>query len=282
MIHLSFKEWLADQRERIDAVLLDIDGVLMTSRRPLPNALDTIAFLRRNDVPFLLLTNDGCNSPREKAERLRDSGFQFSEEDIVSSGHALADVVSALGLHGRLFFVAGTVGDPCYAIAAGLRVTREISELPCCKGAIIGEKRYDWEATLSALFNFLMEHPEAPLIVPNPDICFRVKGRRYHPASGATSALLQTLCNAQGRELEPIFLGKPYSPIFNCALRRLRNACGRPIPADRILIVGDSLAADIAGGNQIGCRTALVLTGLTDLKMLGESEIQPTAVFQTL
>ncbi len=35
------------------------------------------------------------------------------------------------------------------------------------------------------------------------------------------------------------------------------------VPADRVLVVGDSLTADIAGGQAAGARTALMLTGVT-------------------
>ena len=41
----------------VEAVLLDIDGVLVTSWQPLPGAAETLAWLRQNDVPFRLITN---------------------------------------------------------------------------------------------------------------------------------------------------------------------------------------------------------------------------------
>jgi ribonucleotide monophosphatase NagD (HAD superfamily) len=44
---------------------------------------------------------------------------------------------------------------------------------------------------------------------------------------------------------------------------------GRSIPAHRIVMVGDNLSADVAGGKTMGYRTALLLTGVTSETALG-------------
>ena len=41
----------------VDAVLLDIDGVLVTSWAALPGSIETVAALRAAGIPFRLLTN---------------------------------------------------------------------------------------------------------------------------------------------------------------------------------------------------------------------------------
>ena len=58
-------------------VLLDIDGVLVRGRHPIPGARDALEMLRQSEVPTVFLTNGGCETEKELAERLSDKiGFE--------------------------------------------------------------------------------------------------------------------------------------------------------------------------------------------------------------
>jgi 4-nitrophenyl phosphatase len=72
------------------------------------------------------------------------------------------------------------------------------------------------------------------------------------PGTGAIVAALR-VCS----EARPVCVGKPEPRFFQAAMRQLGT------PADRVLVVGDSLSADIAGGRAAGTRTALMLSGVT-------------------
>jgi HAD superfamily hydrolase (TIGR01450 family) len=243
-----------------------------------------VAELRDRGVPFLLLTNDGCNSPAEKVDYLERGGLSFAIDELVSSSHALEELVQEKEWQGRTFFVMGALGDPCYARDAGLQTTRDLGVLATggCQGVLVGEKSYDWEHVIAGVFNFLVRHPHAPVVVPNPDVYFPVKGGRLHPASGATVGFVQFLCQTHGFEVEPIFLGKPYAPIFKHAQHVVEKRLGHSVPPDRLFMLGDSLASDIRGGCGYGIRTGLMLTGITTPKMLAASEVRPELVFASL
>lgn len=279
----SFRDWLAAHATEIDALLLDVDGVLMTSRRPLPGSRELVAALREHRIPFLLLTNDGCNSPEQKLADLAHSGLDFQPGELVSSGHAIEECVAERGWQGETFFLMGELGAPCYARAARLRTTRDPADLAkgICRGILVGEKSYDWEPTITAAFNFLVRHPAAPVVVPNPDIFFPLADG-LHPASGATAGFLGLLCRAHGFALEPIFLGKPHAPIFHHARRMVEQRLGRAVPPARLFMLGDSLTGDIRGGRDYGTRTGLMLTGITSAAMLAASDHQPDLVFASL
>ena len=47
----------------IEGLLLDIDGVLAVSWKPLPGAVEAIATLRADGVPFRLITNTMTHTP---------------------------------------------------------------------------------------------------------------------------------------------------------------------------------------------------------------------------
>ncbi|XP_068693452.1 haloacid dehalogenase-like hydrolase domain-containing 5 [Montipora foliosa] len=67
-------------------VLLDIDGVLVRGRKPIPGAREALEMLRQAEVPSVFLTNGGCESEKEAAERLSDKiGFEVREDQMVLS-----------------------------------------------------------------------------------------------------------------------------------------------------------------------------------------------------
>jgi HAD superfamily hydrolase (TIGR01450 family) len=278
----SFAAWLRRHRNEVDAVVFDVDGVLTRGGRAAPGSGELIDWLRGERLPFALLTNDGGNSPEQKLELLRQSGLEFALEEIVSASHGLLDLVPERGLAGRLFFVMGTVGTPCYAERAGLRVTTAPGAIGECTGVIIGEERYDWERVITAVFNFLLRRPQAPVIVPNPDDVFPVGQDALEIAAGSIARLLQMLCRTRGIVIEPIYLGKPYAPIFRYSHARFEQRVGHPIRHERVVMVGDSLTGDIAGGRDFGYRTVLVMTGITSPEMLAASPIQPERVFAAI
>jgi NagD protein len=277
----GFRAWFLDHRDEVGAVVFDVDGVLIRGDA-LAGAVKTVELLRAEQVLLGVLSNDGSHSPDERCRSLAKRGLVFHPEEIVSSSHGLEEVVAARGLAGRTFFVAGKLGRPCYGQAAGLCITRDPDQLPACAGVILGEEEYDWETTLNRIVNFFRDIPDRLLIVPNPDIFFRTRSGAVRMAPGAVTILLRRVLAACGVSLEPIFLGKPHQPIFEHTHHVLERRAGRRLPRERVVIVGDSLASDIEGGNAFGYRTALVLTGVTDTAALARSNVQPDLVFETL
>lgn len=263
-------------------MLLDIDGVLLNGRRRLPGSRQFLQRLYRCSTPFLLLTNDGNHSTREKAARLRRAGLDISPDQIISCGHAIAPTVQTMGITGALFFVMGDTGVPCYAESAGLKVTRDVNRLPDCSGVIIGEENYDWEPVINAVVNFLIDHPQAPLIVPNPDQFYPGQRLKIHIAAGGVGRFIEQIAGSYGIAITPIYLGKPHQPIFILAREALAKRLNRPIDPQKILMVGDNMAADIVGGIESGYSTALMLTGVTPLSVLDQQEKLPDMVFKAL
>jgi HAD superfamily hydrolase (TIGR01450 family) len=263
-------------------VVLDIDGVLVVGRRPVAGAGTLLHYLGEARIPFGVLTNDGNNSVEQKAALLEAAGLPVPPGTVTSSGHVLRDVAADLGLRGRRCFVAGRLGEPCYAEAAGIRVTRRLEELVECAGVILGEEEFDWEPVINGVINFFIVHPEAPLIVPNPDLYFPAGGGRVRVASGAVAALIRLVLRRHGVRLEPLLLGKPHRPIFLHGHRRLEERAGRVLPRRRVLMVGDSLGSDIRGALRFRYRSALLLTGATTAVALASSRIRPELVFERI
>jgi len=69
--------------------------------------------------------------------------------------------------------------------------------------------------------------------------------------------MLAAISSASG--VEPIVIGKPAPLLFEMAAKRMG------LNPEQILVVGDRLETDIAGAQEFGARTALVLSGVSTL-----------------
>ena len=113
-IHGSLHEWLEGHLDELEALIFDIDGVLLVENRPTPGSGELLDKLRRKQVLISLLTNDATHSVEEKAVSLQKCGLEISPEEIVSSGDGLVEFVRKHDLLGKSFFVMGDFGVPCF------------------------------------------------------------------------------------------------------------------------------------------------------------------------
>ena len=278
----SLYNWLETSADGFDAVCLDIDGVLLKGGHRLPGSRRLLGLLRQKRLPFVLLTNDGNHATSEKADRLTRAGLEITPDQIISCGHAIAPQIESLNMVGEFFFAMGDTGVPCYARAAGLEITRDTVALGACAGVIIGEEHYDWEPVINAVVNFFIDNPLSPLIVPNPDEFYPATGLKIHIAAGGIARFMQRVLKAYGVNIKPIYLGKPFAPIFKMASKYLDQQLGRTVMPGNVLMVGDNLSADIAGGQNAGFRTALLLTGVTSPDAISRLNPIPDMVFDTI
>ena len=269
-------------RERFDVILFDIDGTLSAGGLPLPGARELLLRLEKENFPFVLLTNDSCNSRKEKAAILQRGNIPVSEEKIYSCGDVLKLWKKNSNYKGDLFFRCGKLGDPDYAAQAGINTTCDPEELPLCKGIIWGEGTFDWKVVFEGVFNFFLTTREAPLIVVNPD--------SYWPSSthsgmgigsGAQARFICTVLKEAGISVEPIYIGKPYPLVYQGIMAELEERLGRKILPERIAMVGDSLASDIQGANANGLCSCLVLSGITTQALAAAAPVErrPRLIF---
>ncbi|MFP4476015.1 MAG: HAD-IIA family hydrolase [Desulfatibacillaceae bacterium] len=274
--------WLAANREHLDAVVLDIDGVLAMGKTPRAGARELLAWLRAETLPFFLLTNDANNSPEEKAKRLRIAGVSVQPGEIVSAGHGVAGFVEKNGLAKTLFFAMGRLGTPCYGEGAGLRITRDPGKLPVCTGILVGEGGYDWESVINACINALVSRPGMLLLSPNPDEYYPTGQDGIHVAAGGVARFVARVAAARGASVDIHYMGKPHHPVFEMCQARIDDELGRRADKDRVLMVGDMLDADILGANRFGWMSALMLGAGTPDSALELSEIRPDLIFASL
>jgi HAD superfamily hydrolase (TIGR01458 family) len=225
----------------IDGVLLDIDGVLAVSWEPLPGAIDAIAWLRSNDVPFRLITNTTTKTHSDLAGTLRDAGFDVRDDELITAVVATAEYLRSNHGGARCFVLSD--GDAS-ADLEGI----ELSELDDADVVVLGGANEDFTyPTMNRIFARLMAG--ATLVGMHRNLYWRTSDG-LELDSGAYITGLE---EATGRTA--VICGKPTGPYFDAAIAMLG------VPRERAIMVGDDIVNDVRGAQVLGIRGVLVQTG---------------------
>jgi len=244
--------------ERYDCLLFDLDGVLYRGDRPIEAAPPTMAELRRRGVRVVFLTNNSSRTPEQVADKLRSHDIEADPQEVVTSALATAELLAERG--GGRAFVIGMDGVREALTRAGIELLD--GEPEAADLVVVG---FDRAATYERLKTAsLLVERGARLIATNADASFPADDGQW-PGAGALLAVVTTTTGA-----EPEVVGKPFAPLFECALQR--GGGGRP------LVMGDRLDTDIEGAANLGWDTMLVLTGVSSRAEAETGPVRPTVI----
>jgi HAD superfamily hydrolase (TIGR01450 family) len=221
----------------------DLDGCIWAGQTLLPGARALVGALRDAGRRVVFVTNSSRERAAQLAERLVRLGIPASPHEVLTALDLLGDAVRrrlgpvavlALGtpeMHAVLEAAGHTVVSPedwprAQAVAVGNDPAFDFARLRAASRAV---------ASGAAFFTVNLD-PRLP-----------VGPGEFDPGCGA---LAEAVAVAGGAR--PVVIGKPHPPIFEIALERL--GCRAPEAA----MVGDSLAADVAGGRAAGMVTVWV------------------------
>ena len=228
---------------RIDAWLMDMDGVLVREEQAIPGADRWLATLRERGLPFLLLTNNSIYTQRDLAARLRASGLDVPEEAIWTSAQATAGFLADQRPGGSAY-VIGEAGLTTALHECGYTMTEREPDF-----VVLGETRtYSFERITAAI---RLVAGGARFIATNPDPTGPSADGPL-PATGSVAALI-----SRATGVEPYFVGKPNPLMMRSALNAL------DAHSESAAMIGDRMDTDIKAGLEAGMHTVLVLTGVT-------------------
>lgn len=243
-------------RSHIACWLTDMDGVLVHEDRAIPGAAEVLEQWRRNNQPYLVLTNNSIFTARDLSARLADAGLDVSEERIWTSALATAAFLQQQKPGGSAF-VVGEAGILTAMHAAGYVMTEVNPDF-----VVIGETRnYSFEAITKAI---RLINGGARFIATNPDATGPSREGPL-PATGAIAALIT---KATGKD--PYVVGKPNPMMFRSALNRLGAH------SHNTAMVGDRMDTDIVAGMEAGLHTVLVLTGISQPDEIEQFPFRPS------
>jgi len=242
-------------------LLIDMDGVLYRGRTDIPGADRLVAFLRRQGIPFLLLTNNSSLTPEQYVAKLRGMDIEVHAHEVLTSAQATARYLAQREPQGARVYMIGREGLRQALVQQGFTLVEE--------GADYVAVGWDWELTFSQLKHAtLLIRAGAQFIGTNPDRSYPSEEGMI-PGNGAILAALEAATDVQ-----PLVIGKPEPTIFRLALLQL------DLDPQGVAVLGDRLETDVLGGKRMGLSTLLVLSGVTDKEMLAQSSIQPDLAFE--
>ncbi len=224
--------------------LIDMDGVVYRGSELVPGAVEFVDLLHRRDIPFMFLTNNSQRTPMDIATRMQRLGFQVGAEHVFTSALATASYLSAHKPQGTAY-VIGEGGLLNALDRVGIAIVDHNPDF-----VVVGEGRTINLESIEKAVQMVVDG--AKLIATNLDPSCPTQDGGVRPGCGAFVKMIE---EATGfRAFSP---GKPSPVIFREARKRLGLSSGETI------MIGDTMETDILGGNQLGFRTILVLSGGT-------------------
>lgn len=104
----------------VDALLIDLDGVVWVGGDPIPGSVGAIDQLRSHGVDVVFLTNDPRAAPDFYAAKLTEVGLPTATDEVITAGRAVAAFVARREGDGSPVFVIGSEGLHREVRAAGL------------------------------------------------------------------------------------------------------------------------------------------------------------------
>ena len=220
--------------------VIDLDGVVWLTGRPIPGVDEAVARLRGAGVRVLFATNNSAPTRAELHRRLARCGITADDADLLSS----ADVAAGMLAPGSSAVV---LGDDGVVEALSGRGVEVVPEGPA-DAVVVGWTRsfsFDSVARASAAVR-----AGARLVGTNEDPTYPTPDGLV-PGGGAILAAVATAA-----EVTPEVAGKPHRPTADAITARVT-------PGDLRVMVGDRPATDGALAAQLGIPFALVLSGVT-------------------
>ncbi len=250
---------------RYQGYIFDLDGTIYLGDDLIPGAKEVIAWLRRHSRSVLFLSNKPLEPSASYAAKLTRLGIPAASEDVLNSTRVLVHYLRAVAPQAKLF-VVGEDKLQAELTEEGFQLTDQVEAIDIVVASFDRTLTY---GKLNTAYQALVRG--ARFLATNADSACPVEGGTIPDCAGVIAFLEAT----SGRRCEMV-AGKPSSNMLQAALQRLG------VEADEALMVGDRLATDILMGVQSGLDTALVLSGVTTREALGDSDIAPVFVLDSV
>jgi len=222
--------------------LLDGWGTLYSETSVYPGVLESMAQLRKSNKNIRLLTNAASRSIDQIQSDLHLMGLDFDKHEIISSGSLLKVLNEGEGIGLKEVYYLGGPSGMQFLEDAKIEAVQNPSE-PTVVLSGISPTQEEMDKAIE-----ILSEKDARILVLNPDVYAPSPSGEKIPVTGYIANMLKEKTNCQ-----LLFCGKPFSLIFQIALRSL-------IPStESVIMIGDTLGTDIAGASIAGIDSALVL-----------------------
>ncbi|XP_076925969.1 phosphoglycolate phosphatase 2-like [Bidens hawaiensis] len=268
--------------DSVDCFLFDCDGVIWKGDTLIDGVPQTLEFLRSKGKKLVFVTNNSSKSRKQNAHKFQSLGIQVTEEEIFSSSFAAAMYlkVNEFPPEKKVYVIGGE----------GILEELKLAGFTGLGGPEDGKKTVQFKANtlfehdksvgavvvgIDPQINYyklqygtlcIRENPGCIFIATNRDATGNMTDLQEWPGAGC---MVAAICGSTQKE--PIVVGKPSTFLMEFLQKQYK------IPTAKMCMVGDRLDTDILFGLNAGCKTLLVLSGVTSESKLQDpsNHIQP-------
>ncbi len=248
----------------IRGMILDGDGVLWKDTAPIGDLARIFGRMQTAGLKVLLATNNATLTVDQYLKKIAGFGVALEPWQVVTSAHGTAAaLLKEFPAKGRVFVVgeSGVISALC---DAGFTTITDPDDKTPVEAVVAGMDRgFNYAKLRRAMAHV---RAGARYYGTNPDKTFPTP-EGLVPGAGAILAALDAAGGA-----EPIIIGKPSPYMFQLCAERAK------LELKEMLVVGDRLETDIAGGQGVGAPTALVLSGVSTQEQAAQWHPQPDLI----
>lgn len=221
-----------------------MDGVLWRSDQPIGDLPTIFKDINKLGWKVVLATNNATKSIPQFLSKLESFNVTLEPWQVINSAQATAHYLSKQHPDGGPVYV---VGEPGLVETLEEKGFTHNPENPLAVIVAL-DQGINYEKMRVAT---LLIRSGVPFIGTNADRTFPTP-EGLVPGAGSILAAIET-----ATDIQPLVIGKPNPAMYQFALERMGAT-----PSET-LVVGDRLETDIAGAQNLGSPTALVLSGVT-------------------
>ncbi len=233
----------------VRGLVLDMDGVLWKGPAPVGDLKRNFEVTRAAGLQVVLATNNATMTVDQYLEKLAGFGVTLEPWQVVTSAHgAVAMLQKDFPQKGAVYVIGENGIIRALSEAGFITVTEAEDDTPAVAVVAGMDRSFSYQKLQRAMAHI---RNGARFYGTNPDVTFPTPAGLV-PGAGAMIAAVQACTYT-----EPVIIGKPSPYLFRLCAERMQ------LEMKEILVVGDRLETDIAGGQGVGARSALVLSGVS-------------------
>jgi NagD protein len=246
----------------VQGLLIDMDGVVYGGDLIIPGADLFVQRLLRQNIPFMFMTNNSQRTRLESVRKLHKLGIEVTEDHVYTSAMATGKFLAGQIPRGTAY-VLGEGGLLTSLHENGIRLVETDPDF-----VVLGEGRNFTLEMVQRAVDMILNG--AKFITTNRDPSPKKKGWN-NLGIAATTAMME-----EATGVKAFVVGKP-GPVM---MRSARKALG--LETAETTIIGDTMGTDIQGGVQMGYKTILVLSGITQPEELKLYAFKPDLVVNSV
>ncbi|ESW19572.1 hypothetical protein PHAVU_006G136400 [Phaseolus vulgaris] len=272
----------SDLFDSVEAFLFDCDGVIWKGDELIQGVPQTLQMLRSKGKKIVFVTNNSWKSRSQYAQKFQSLGISVSQDEIFSSSFAAAmylkvkdfpsqNKVYVIGGEGileelRLAGITAFGGPEDANKTIDLKQNCFVEHDKSVGAVVVGIDPNINYYKLQYGTLCIRENPGCLFIATNRDAVGHMTALQEWPGAGC---MVAAICGSTQKE--PVVVGKPSTFMMEFLLKKFNVSCSK------MCMVGDRLDTDILFGQNAGCKTLLVLSGVTTQSDLQDpsNNIQP-------